>query len=89
MKAGITEQGGLDLVSSGREFGDPGFYFLLRDSKGRHWAQYIRSFRERIGVYVDEDGVLRADHTLSLWGLTALRLHYKIVSRAAAGVLAK
>jgi len=78
MGARVDEQGGLELVSSGKGFGDPGFYFLLRDSKGRHYAQYIRSFRERIHVYVDDEGVLRADHTLSLWGITALRLHYKM-----------
>ena len=71
-------------VSSGERFGDPGFYFLLRDRRGRHWAQYIRSFRERIAVYVDAEGVVRADHELSLWRRTALRLHYRINPRRSA-----
>lgn len=74
--------GGLELVSSGGGFGEPGFYFLLRDKRGRHWSQYIRSFRERIHVYVDGEGVLRADHTLGVWGITALRLHYRMQRRA-------
>jgi hypothetical protein len=81
MAATVNDQDGLDLISSGQSFGDPGFYFLLRDSKSRHWAQYIRSFRERISVYIDAEGLLRTDHTLSLWGLTALRLHYKITHK--------
>lgn len=80
MAPSVDDDGGLDLVSRGERFGHPGFYFLLRDSRSRHWAQYIRSFRERITVYVDGDGSLRADHALSLWGLTALRLHYKIAA---------
>ena len=78
MRPAVTAPGGLELISSGARFGDHGFYFLLRDKRRRHWAQYIRSFRERIHVYVDEDGVLRTDHTLSLWGRRALTLHYKI-----------
>jgi hypothetical protein len=68
MAPSVGDEGRLDLVSSGERFGDPGFYFLLRDSKSRHWAQYIRSFRERITVYVDQEQSLRADHALSLWG---------------------
>src|SRR5688572_26449192 len=78
MRPSVGDGGRLDLVASGRSFGDSGFYFLLRDRRGRHHAQYIRSFRERISVYVDEDDSLRADHSMTLWGLTALRLHYKI-----------
>ena len=84
MAASVTAAGGLELVSGGERFGDPGFYFLLRDRRGRHWAQYIRSFRERIRVYADHEGVVRADHSLSLWRRTALRLHYRIVGPAPA-----
>lgn len=78
LRAQTDESGNLSLISSGERFGCPGFYFLLVDSKGRHWAQYVRSFRERIDVYGDDEGTLRADHTLTLWKRRVLALHYRI-----------
>jgi hypothetical protein len=33
---------------------------------------------EWITVYVDGEGVLRADHELFFWGMPFLRLHYKM-----------
>jgi hypothetical protein len=83
MRIGVGENGELDLVSSGERFGDPGFYFMLHDRHQQHWAQYIRSFRERIFVYVDDEGVLRTDHSLTLWGRRVLQLHYKIMAAPA------
>ncbi len=82
MSVEAEEDGALTLVSEGRRFGDPGFYFLLRDSRGRHWTQYIRSMRERITVYVDDEGVLRANHALTLWRFPVMRLHYKMTRRS-------
>jgi hypothetical protein len=78
LRAQTDEAGNLSLISEGQRFGDPGFYFLLRDSKQRHWAQYIRSFRERIDVYCDDEGVLRADHVVTLWRRRVLALHYRM-----------
>ncbi|MBX3379169.1 MAG: hypothetical protein KF805_03680 [Phycisphaeraceae bacterium] len=78
MLPSVRTDGSFELVSEGARFGDAGFYFLLRDRKNRHWAQFIRAMRERIHVFVDADGQLRTDHTLSVWGRPALRLHYKI-----------
>lgn len=83
MASDVNDRGELDLVSSGDGFGSPGFYFLLRDKRGRHWSQYIRSFRERIHVYMDDELVLRTDHTLTLWKRRVLQLHYKITPRSA------
>jgi len=37
----------------------------------------FRSLRELFHVYVDEENILRVDHKIS-FGLTILRLHYKI-----------
>jgi hypothetical protein len=74
----VTEEGGLKLVSHGKAFGDPGFYFLLTDSKGMHHARYLPKFHEWIEVYVDKEGVLRADHVLNLGRTRALQLHYRI-----------
>jgi hypothetical protein len=70
--------GSLVLVSEGRRFGDPGFYFTVHRPDGSAAARYLRSFRERIHVYPAAGGVVRADHTMSLWGLRCLHLHYRL-----------
>src|SRR5690606_30324510 len=46
----VCANGDLALESTGRRFGDAGFYFLLRDSKGELWSQFVRSFRDRLTV---------------------------------------
>ncbi len=74
----IDDRGHLELLSSGETFGDPGFYFLLCDRSGQHWARYIRSFRERITVFEDDQGALRTDHELTLFHRRVLALHYRI-----------
>jgi hypothetical protein len=81
MSVTVGEHGDLILASSGDGFGSPGFYFLLRDSRNRYWAQYIRTFREQIRVFVDDESILRADHILTLWGRRVVQLHYKITPR--------
>lgn len=70
------------LDTAGRRFGDPGFYFQLVDGRGRHHAQHIPSFRDRLRVYVDEDGVLRADQVFTLWGRTVVELRYRMLRRS-------
>jgi hypothetical protein len=73
----VGPNGGLRLASSGEKFGTPGFYFLLTDSKGKLWSQYIRSFRDQLDVRCHE-GNLRAEQTLTLWRRCILRFHYTI-----------
>lgn len=68
------------LVSSGRRFGDPGFYRLRRRGD-RLCVKYLRTLRERFHVYVDSDGVLRCDHWVRFLGLPVLTLHYKMTPR--------
>ena len=70
-------EGALHLISSGKKFGEPGFYFLLNDSKGAHWAQYIRSFRDQLTVYSKEDKVF-AEQALTLWKLHVVKFNYEI-----------
>jgi hypothetical protein len=72
--------GSLSLVSAGRQFGSPGFYFTVHGQGGVVWARYLRALRESIHVY-ESDGELRADHVLSLCGATFLRLHYRLRPR--------
>jgi hypothetical protein len=83
MSAKSDSSGALILESSGSEFGDPGFYFVIRGAGNRGWVRYVRTFRERIRVFVDGDDELRTDHEFTIWGLSFLRLHYRM-RRAAA-----
>ena len=75
MRPTSRPDGSVSLVSAGAGFGSPGFYFTVTAPDGAVWARYVRSLRETIRVY-EADGQLRADHVLSLWGFTFLRLHY-------------
>lgn len=75
--------GSLTLVSAGESFGSPGFYFTVHGPGRNVWARYVRSLRESIHVY-ESDGHVRADHVLTLWGLTFLRLHYRLRRRLGA-----
>jgi hypothetical protein len=83
MRPIVHPDGSLSLESSGASFGSPGFYFTVHASDGTRWARYLRSLRESIHVY-ESDGHIRAHHVLSLWGITFLRLHYRLRKRRTA-----
>jgi hypothetical protein len=70
--------GSFKLISSGRRFGDPGFYRITAASRGRLRIWYVRPLKEIFHVYPDTDGSVRTDHFLSWWGLPVLHLHYHI-----------
>jgi hypothetical protein len=74
--------GSFSVVSSGSGFGDAGFYFTVHSSRGIR-ARYLKSLRESIHVYRAENDMVRADHVLTLWGATFLRLHYRLQPRRA------
>jgi hypothetical protein len=65
------------VTSSGRHFGEPGFYFTVAADDGL-WARYVGAMRESIKVYPSGSTGVRADHILKIWGITFLRLHYKL-----------
>jgi hypothetical protein len=69
--------GSLSLHSSGRRFGDPGFYFVVRRGE-RAAARYLPTLRERLHVY-SEEGELHTDHFFSIWGIRYLQLHYRLL----------
>lgn len=69
------------LVSSGKGFGDAGFYRVLELDSQRLKVRYLRTLRERFEVYADEHGVLRCDHEVRFLGITMLRLHYRMRER--------
>jgi hypothetical protein len=70
--------GSLKLISSGRRFGDPGFYRITEAGPGRIRVWYVRGFTEIFHVYPDGDGSVRTDHFVRWWGLSVLHLHYHI-----------
>ena len=78
MKPECAGEGSLALVSRGEGFGEPGFYFVVHGTGGFAWARYVRALRETIHVYAGAYGEAGADHVLSLWGVTFLRLHYRL-----------
>lgn len=77
MNPSVGENGALILDSSGEKFGDAGFYFLLQDSKGEYWSQFISSFRDRLTIGPDNDHI-SAEQNLTLWHLKVLTFNYKI-----------
>jgi len=70
--------GSFGLDSSGAAWGRSGFYRLAA-SGNEHWrVRYVRTLHELFHVYVDDENVLRVDHTVSFLGMTIIRLHYKM-----------
>jgi len=78
LKPTVGDNNELILESSGAKFGDAGFYFLLNDSKGNYWSQYIKSFTDKLVVSEEEDN-LKARQTLKLWNLKVANFEYSIV----------
>lgn len=74
--------GSFSIISSGRAFGDPGFYFTVRGQGDVVWARYVRAMKEQITVYAAEAGAARADHVLWFFGMQFLRLHYRMCASA-------
>jgi hypothetical protein len=66
--------GSLELVSPPGGFGEPGFYFVVRDGD-RAWTRTVAAMTEHLHVYL-EGADLHADHALRLWRRPFLRLHY-------------
>ncbi|HKF49323.1 MAG TPA: hypothetical protein VKB38_18330 [Terracidiphilus sp.] len=83
MKVEVSADGSMSLRSIGDRFGDPGFYFVVHGNGGRAWARHVRSMTELIHVYPAEQGIMRTDHRLWIWGIEFLRLHYRMLRRAA------
>lgn len=76
LRAENAPGGALHLVSSGRDWGEVGAYLIV-DHGVRKWARRV-PLPERFDVYVDDEGVLRADHRLDFWNWPVLRMHYRL-----------
>jgi hypothetical protein len=81
MYPSVGKNGELILESSGEKIGDAGFYFLLKDFKGKYWTQFISSFRDRLTVNAGNDEIY-AEQILTLWRQTVLKMTYKIEAKA-------
>ncbi len=80
LKPTVGDKNELILDSSGKKFGDAGFYFLLNDSKGNYWSQYIKSFTDKLTVK-EEQGNLTAHQSLKLWKIKVVNFEYKIIKQ--------
>ncbi|MDB6153567.1 MAG: hypothetical protein JWL90_2020 [Chthoniobacteraceae bacterium] len=76
MRTECRPDGSFVVTSAGDRFGEPGFYFTVHGDSGIVWARYVKAVRESIHVYPAENGLLRANHLLTYFGATFLRLHY-------------
>jgi len=74
--------GGFSLLSDGRRFGDPGFYFTVQAEAGQVWARYVRTMKERLELQADDSGtVVTARHRFGVFGLPFLELRYRITPK--------
>ncbi|MCU0717833.1 MAG: hypothetical protein MUD03_17065 [Pirellula sp.] len=85
LQCSVEEDGSLMLRSHGNRPGEPGFYFLVEDRSGELWYHYLRRFTEQIRVYSDGVGGIRADHSMSLFGMRAFELHYHAENQTPSG----
>ena len=70
--------GSLKLTSDGKRFGESGFYRMVQIRDGEWKVRFVNTLHEVIHVYVDESDVLRTDHSFTFFGISVLRLHYKM-----------
>ncbi len=70
--------GSFGLDSSGSAWGRSGFYRIVRSGADHRRVRYVKTLHELFHVYIDDEGVLRTEHTISFLGLTIIRFHYKM-----------
>lgn len=77
LKPSVGQNKELILDCSGKKYGDPGFYFLVKDSKNNNWANFVRSFTDTL-IIQEKYGGLLAKQTLRLWSVKVVNLTYII-----------
>lgn len=75
LKPKVSREGALILEAQGNGFGDAGFYFLLKDTKGNTWSKYVKSFRDQLSVQQSDTGLV-AIQNLTMWKLKVLQFKY-------------
>ena len=81
LRPSVDDAGALVLTSPISVFGDDGAYLIVRTSEGIAAVRRV-PLAEQFRVYIDDEGTLRTDHTLSLWSARVLRFHYRLERRA-------
>ncbi len=81
LRPSIESDGSLVLTSPLGAFGQDGAYLIVVQPGGqRAWVRRA-PLAERFVVGVDEEGILRTDHSLNLWRMTVVRFHYRLEPR--------
>ena len=86
LRPSVDQTGSLLLTSPISRFGDDGAYLIVRTADGTAAVRRV-PLAEQFRVYVDDEGVLRTDHALSLWSVPVLRFHYRLERKAPSGQL--
>jgi hypothetical protein len=75
----LPRTGGGLILTSRSDLPHPGHYLTYVDAgTGELTALAVPGFAERLDVYVDDSGELRAEHAFWVFGLPFLVLHYRI-----------
>jgi hypothetical protein len=77
LRPSADRDGSFHLRSPLGRFGTDGAYLVLERPHGRLNARRI-PIAEHFHLFVDREGDVRADHSLKLWNIPALRLHYRL-----------
>lgn len=72
----VNKDGSLLLTSKGKKHGDPGFYFIVNDVKGKGWIKYVKAMHESLEVFADAQNALKATHRFMFYGVTFMTLEY-------------
>jgi hypothetical protein len=78
LQPSVDGQGHLRLSSKGARFGDAGFYRVHSIGEDRLRVWRVSTLHEEFRVYVDDQNVLRCDHSVRFLGMPVLHLHYRI-----------
>ena len=81
LKPSSGPDGSFHLHSPLGRFGGNGAYLVLERYDDTVSARRI-PLNEHFHLYVDDDGDVRADHSLKLWNIPAVRLHYRMRRQA-------
>jgi hypothetical protein len=74
----VSANGSLRLMSASGHFGEDGCYLLVASPDRQSvWVRRV-PIEENFHVYVDDEGVLRADHDLRLGRVPVIRFHYRL-----------
>ncbi|HEX6682368.1 MAG TPA: hypothetical protein VF062_06210 [Candidatus Limnocylindrales bacterium] len=78
LRPSVDADGGLHLRSPLGRFGGDGAYLVLERKGGDTLNARRVPLNEHFHLFVDAEGDVRCDHSLKLWNIPAVRLHYRL-----------